>query len=452
MTDTVLPHDLDAEKAVLGGILLDNIRLNDACEHVVPGDFYRVAHRRVFTAMVDLGERREAIDFLTLKAELTRTDGLAQVGGPAYLTNLTDGVPRSTNVAHYARLVKQHAQRRTLIAAANKMLLRAYEAQAEAADVLEEAERAILGLADTTAAVGFESMRTIAGRSLDWLDQVRQRRQAVSGVPSGLTDLDALTRGFQPGTLVVIGARPGMGKTSLATHITLHAARGGRTVAAFSLEMSNDELFVRQLAATAQIDSHRVQSGYIGEREWGRLSQAIGTLAELSIFADETPGIATFAIKSRLRRLKAERGVDLVVIDYLQLLSAPGKRETRALEVAGMTTALKSLARELKVPILLLAQLNRDAAKEGGTRKPRLSDLRDSGSIEQDADIVLFLHREAEDTYASDGGAVVELIVAKHRNGPTGTVRLSWHDTQTRFADYAETREVEDQRLPMGSR
>lgn len=449
MNEPILPHDLEAERAVLGGIVLDNQRLADACEHITPGDFYRAAHRRVFVAMVDLGERREAIDLLTLKAELTRTNALEDVGGPAYLASLIDGVPHTTNVPHYAVIVKKHAQRRTLIAAANKILIRAYDAQDDADEVLEDAEKSILGLADRTVTSGFESMQAIAARSLDFLERAYTTRQIVSGVPSGFAKLDEITRGFQPGTLVVIGARPGAGKTSLGINIARHAAMGGRVVANFSLEMSNDELFVRQLAATAGIDSHRLQSGHLAEREWSRLSQALGTLAALSIYNDATPAIATFAIKSRLRRLKAERGLDLVVIDYLQLMSSQAKRETRALEIAGMTGALKSLARELNVPILLLAQLNRESAKDD--RRPRLTDLRDSGSIEQDADVVLFLHR-GDDVEASDGGVVVELIIAKHRNGPTGTVKLSWHDRQTRFADVNEVSEPEDRRLPMGDR
>lgn len=450
MNESVPPHDLEAERAVLGGIVLDNPRLNDACEQVQPGDFYRAVHRRIFAAMVDLGERRDAIDLLTLRAELARTNDLEAVGGSAYLSGLTDGVPRSTNVLHYAALVKKHAQRRRLIAAATVMLTQAQEAQADPDEVLEDAEKAILGLADRTAATGFESMQTIAARSLEVLDRAFRTRTLVSGVPSGFTDLDAITRGFQPGTLVVVGARPGMGKTSLGVNIARHAATAGHVVANFSLEMSNDELFVRQLAAVAGIDSHRLQSGYIGEAEWSRLSMALGTLAELSIYNDATPAIATFAIKSRLRRLKAEKGLDLVVIDYLQLMASQAKRETRALEIAGMTGALKSLARELNVPILLLAQLNRESAKDD--RVPRLTDLRDSGSIEQDADVVLFLHRRDDDTYAADGGAVVELIIAKHRNGPTGSVKLSWHDRQTRFANYTEVHEAEDRRLPMGER
>lgn len=432
--DRVMPHDLDAERSVLGGILMDNQRLHDATEHVKPTHFFRAAHQRLFEAMVDLGAPGRVIDLVTLKAELSRTGDLERVGGPAYVASLVDGVPRSTNVGHYARIVREKASLRELIIVGQRLVTRAYEAHDDATEILDDAERAILGLADRTVTAGFEPMRTIAYRSLEILERAYNTKQMVSGVPSGLADLDALTRGFQPGSLVVIGARPGMGKTSLASNIAQHAASAGRVVAQFSLEMSNDELFVRQLAAVARIDSHRLQSGYIGESEWGRLSRAIATLAELSLYSDETPAIAVFAIRSRLRRLKAERGLDLVVIDYLQLLTGHGKRETRALEIAGMTASLKSLARELKVPILLLAQLNRDSVKGDVGRRPRLSDLKDSGSIEQDADVVLLLHRHEDEAAAGDSSMPVELILAKHRNGPTGTVRLAWYEQQTRFA------------------
>lgn len=454
MSERVMPHDLAAERSVLGGIVLDNQRLHDAAEHLQPAHFFRQPHRWIFAAMLALGESRQAIDFVTLQAQLTKTGELEKAGGLGYLSGLIDGVPRTTNVSHYAQIVRQQASLRALIVAGESLVAKAYEAHDDAAAVLEEAEQAILGLADVTVETGFESMQTVASRALDLLERAHQARRVVSGVPSGFAALDEMTRGFQPGTLVVIGARPGLGKTSIASNIADHAASQDYRVARFSLEMGNDELFVRQLAAAARIDSFRLQSGFISDREWGHLSNALGLIATFRIYADQTPAIAMPTLRSRLRRLKAEHGVDLVVIDYLQLMSAPTKRgETRALQIASITAALKTLARELKAPILLLAQLNRESVRGDDTRKPRLSDLRDSGSIEQDADVVLFLHRdEASTDEAADGGVPVEVIVAKHRNGATGSVKLSWHASQTRFADFTELREAVDQHLPIGNR
>jgi len=445
--DSPLPHNLEAERAILGAVLMDNQRIGDALTFVGPVDFFREAHRRIFRTMAGLSERREAIDLLTLKEELGRTGELDDVGGPAYITALVDGVPHGTNVEHYARIVLEKAKLRQLIAGANKLLKEAYEGQEDADAVLERAEKTILGLADRTISVGFESMRSIAPRALEVLERAHANRGAVSGVPTGFTDLDNLTRGLQPGTLVVLGARPGMGKTSFAQNVAHNAAAQGCFVGMFNLEMPNEELFIRQIASHARLDSHRLQSGYVGDREWSRISEAIAHLADAPVYSDETAAIGIFEVRSRARRLKAEHGrLDLIILDYLQLMSTGGEYGSRALEIGAITGALKALAKELKVPVLLLSQLNRDQEKRGA--RPKLSDLRDSGSIEQDSDIVMFLYR-AEN---SDEPNVTELIVAKHRNGPVGTIKLAWFEQQTRFDNHSMHEEPIDTRLPMGDR
>lgn len=445
--DHLSPHSLDAEKSILGAVLLHEEALHEAVGAVQSMDFFRDAHKQIFAAMVSLQERRVAIDFTTLTDELIRRGELDAVGGKAYLSALVDGMPRSANIEHYAKIVSEKARLRRLIAAGNKLVNEAYAAEEDATDILERAEQVILGLADGTVQTGFESMRTVAPRALALLERIQSARGGVTGVASGFADLDRITRGLQPGTLVVVGARPGVGKTSLASNIAYHAAEQGTSVGFFSLEMPSEELFLRQVAAATRIDSHRIQGGYLSDREWARVSEAIGRIAEMSVYIDETPAIKIFAVRSRARRLKAERHLGLLVIDYLQLMETPSG-ENRATAIGVITAALKSLAKELKIPIVLLSQLNRDSIKGERPRKPQLSDLRESGSIEQDADIVMLLHRgdvEAEPD-------LTELIIAKHRNGAIGTIKLRWSEQFTRFDNYIADEAPADRRLPMGDR
>lgn len=446
MSDRVLPHDLEVERAVLGAVLLDNARLTDARTLIDASRFFRDAHRRIFQRMVELADKHETIDLLTLKDALTRSGELDEIGGQSYLADLVGGIARSANIEGHARIVEEKARLRDLVYSANKILASAYESDRAATEILEDAEQAILGLASESRSVGFESMGAIAGRALVALERAHATKSGVSGVPTGFIDLDNITRGLQPGTLVVLGARPGMGKTSLANNISANVAATGRSVGFFSLEMPSEELFIRQIAAHARIDSHRLQAGYIGEREWTDVAQALGVIAELPLYVDETGGIRIFDVRSRARRLLAEHGLDLLVIDYLQLMGGSGRYDNKNLEVGAITGALKGLAKELKIPILLLSQLSREQEKRGN--RPKLSDLRDSGSIEQDADIVLFLYRDeqAQDTSSAD------LIVAKHRNGAIGTIKLTWSDRFTRYDNYAPYDEPQDRRLPMGDR
>lgn len=444
--DRTSPANLDAERSILGSVLLHEEAFGEAATLIGEADFYRDAHRRIFKAMVALQARRVAIDLTTLLEELGRLGDLDEVGGPAYITSLVDGLPRSTNIGHYARIVSEKARLRKLIAAGNRLVADAYDAGEEAAAILERAEQAILGLADGTVQAGFESMRTVAAGAMDMLDEMRAANGRVTGLPTGFLDVDALTRGFQMGTLITLGGRPGAGKTALATNIAQRSAVMGHVVGMFSLEMPKEELFFRQVSAATQIDSHRLQGGYLSEGDWGRVSQAFSEIAESSLYVDETPAIGMFAVRSRARRLKAAHGLELLILDYLQLMSTSDRYDTRALAIGEITGSLKALAKELKIPILLLSQLNRESVRGERPRRPQLSDLRDSGSIEQDSDIVMFVHRPDEHE------PVTELIVAKHRNGPIGTIKLRWDAHCTRFDNYTDQNEPEERQLPMGAR
>lgn len=429
MSEMIPPHNIEAERAVLGACMTTSDAWVEAAGLLQPSDFYRHAHRLIFAAMIRLSTARVEIDLVTVKNELLKCDELEAVNGPSYVAGLTDGVPRSTNVAHYARIVREKAALRTLIDGAQVMLRSAYDAAQDVDQILGQAEATLLGLSDRTAAQGFEAMRTIAQRGMDAIDLAAQRKARVLGVPSGFRDLDDLTLGWRPGKLVTIAARPGVGKSSFAGNIAAHAALAGFATGIASLEMEKDELFMRQLSSLARVDGHRLTGGYLSDGDWSRIAAHVGALAEAPLFIDETPALTLLEVKSRARRLKVEHGLKLLIVDYLQLMRPSEKRENRTLEIASITGGLKALAKELKIPVLMLSQLSRDVERRGG--RPRLSDLRDSGSIEQDSDIVIFLHRDIGADGQMDGPT--EVIVSKHRGGPVGTVTLTWHPEQTRF-------------------
>src|SRR5881409_1208133 len=423
VSDRTLPHNLEAERSVLGAILLHNDAFNLAAEVIDSADFFRDAHRRIFDKMVKLADRGDAIDLVTLKEELGRSSELDEVGGPAYIAALVDGVPRSMNVEYYARIIKEKATLRNLIYAATKIVSAAYEAEEEADVILDQAEHAIFAIADDKVRDGFVSLRDLAHSSLDTIEKLHARKELITGVPTGFTDLDEMTSGLQPSDLIIIAARPSMGKTSLVLNIAQHVGtRTDLTVGVFSLEMSKEQLFLRLLTSEARIDAHRLRGGFLGERDWGRLSQAIGTLSEAKIFIDDTPSIGVLEMRAKCRRLAAEHGLHMVIVDYVQLMQGRGRFENRTLELASISRSLKGLAKELRVPVVLLSQLSR-APETRTEKRPQLSDLRESGGIEADADLVLFIYRE--DLYAdknqppTDAQGMAELIVAKQRNGPT---------------------------------
>src|SRR3954462_11043276 len=439
--ERTLPHNLEAERSVLGAILLHNDAFNLAAEVIDAEDFFRDAHRRIFDRMVRLQERGDAIDLVTLKEELNRTGELEEVGGPSDISALVDGVPRSTNVEHYARIIKEKATLRNLIYSANKIVANAYDAEEEADTILDQAESAIFAIADKKIRDGFVSLKDLAESSLDTIEKLASRKELVTGVPTGFTDLDEMTSGLQPSDIVIIAARPSMGKTCLVMNMAQHVGtKTDMTVGIFSLEMSKEQLFLRMLTGEARIDAHRLRGGFLGERDWGRLSQAIGTLSEAKIYIDDTPSIGVLEMRAKCRRLQAEHGLHMVIIDYVQLMQGRGRFENRTLELASISRSLKGLAKELRVPILVLSQLSR-ASETRSDHRPQLSDLRESGALEQDADVVIFIYRE--DQYGdknappTDAQGTAELIIGKQRNGPTGVVRLAFIREFTRFENLA---------------
>jgi replicative DNA helicase len=437
--ERTLPHNLEAERSVLGAILVHNDAFNLAAQVIDSGDFYRDAHRRIFDRMVALNERHDAIDFVTLKEELSRAGELDEVGGPAYVASLADGVPRATNVEYYARIVKEKSTLRNLIYAANKIITNAYEADQESDLILDEAESAIFAVADDRLKAGFVGMRDLVKESFPKIEQLFEQKRLITGVPTGFVDVDEMTRGLQAGDLVIIAARPSMGKTSLVLNIAQYVASlGDHVVGFFSLEMSKESLFLRLLTSEAQIDGHRLMSGAIGGNDYHRISHALEKLNSMKLFIDDTANIGVLEMRAKSRRLQSEHGLSLLVVDYIQLMSGRGRFENRTLELASISRSLKGLAKELNVPIIVLSQLSR-APESRSDHRPQLSDLRESGALEQDADVVVLIYRDDvynRDPNSPDAGTA-ELIVAKQRNGPTGVVRLAFLREQTRFANLA---------------
>jgi replicative DNA helicase len=437
-----MPHSLDAERAILGAVVLTGDAMDLIAPKIRTEDFYRAPHQQIFRAMRGLHADQIAIDFLTLKERLITAGKLDDAGGPAYIAALTDGLPRSVNVEHYVQIVKEKATRRALIVAARKTIGEAFDSDDPTADLLNAAQATLFRIAEQqTGGDGFVDMKVLMGEVLEALDARSKAGAAIVGVPSGFVDLDRQTGGFQPGDLVLIAARPSMGKTSFAQAIALHAAmKAGIPVALFSVEMSRLALGLRLVAGEARIDTLRLRDGRIYDSEWGAVSQAIGCLGESALYIDDSADLTIFDVRAKVRRLRAERGVGLIVVDYLQLMRAAEKAENKNLEVAAISRGLKVIARDLGVPVIVLSQLSRDCERRSDKR-PMLSDLRDSGALEQDADVVLMLHREEYYAPKDDNRGVADVIIAKQRNGPTGTVRLTWREELTRFENAEHRRQ-----------
>jgi replicative DNA helicase len=434
MNERTLPHNLDAERSVLGAILLRNDAINAAVEVLQPEDFYRDAHQLLLEHMIQLSERGAAIDLVTLAESLSRADALEKVGGPAYITRLVDGVPRTTNVEHYAQIVKEKATLRRLITEASKIASDAYDADRDASEILDEAERSIFSIADARIGEGFTPLSELVDTALDTVEKLQQFKSLVTGVPTGFYDLDHKTSGMQASDLVIIAARPSMGKTSFVINMAQNAAlEHGKVVGVFSLEMSKEQLFMRMLTAEARVDSQRLRQGMLLERDLPAIAQAAEKLSMAKIFIDDSASIGVLEMRAKARRLKAEHGLDMLVIDYVQLMQGRGRFENRQQELTSISRSLKGLAKELHVPVLILSQLSR-APDARADHRPQLSDLRESGALEQDADVVMFIYRE--DRYKGpedqDTGEA-EIIIAKQRNGPVGTVKLAFISDYTRF-------------------
>lgn len=428
-----LPHNLEAERCVLGAILIHNEAFNVAAELIDANDFFRDAHRRVFDKMVGLNERGQAIDFVTLKDELNRSGDLDEVGGPAYISALADGVPRSTNVDHYARIVKEKSTLRNLIYSANRIVSTAYTAEDAADAVLDRAEQEIFSIAEDNIHTGFVPLSSLVQDGFTAIEKLQAHQSVVTGVPTGFADIDELTAGLQPSDLTIIAARPSMGKTAFVLNIAQHVGTKEKgTVGFFSLEMAKEQLFMRMLTTEAQVDSHRFRTGRLSESDYQSLSDAMEKLSDANVFIDDTAGLGVLEMRAKSRRLKAEHGLDLLIIDYLQLMQGRGRFENRTQELAAISRALKGLAKELHVPVVALSQLSR-APESRSDRRPQLSDLRESGALEQDADVVLFIYREEMYEENPENQNLAEIIIGKQRNGPTGTVKLAFLKQQTRF-------------------
>ncbi len=430
-----LPHSLDAERSVLGAILIENKLIHLAQEILKEEDFYRDGHRTLFRTMSVLNERRSAIDLITVKDELARSGDLDKVGGAAYVSSLLDGVPRSANVEHYARIVRQKAVLRGLIGSASRILNRCYEAEETADTLLDEAQREVMLLAEGSLRTGFSHVREVAAPTLEYIDRIHERRELITGLATGYEKIDEMTSGLQRGDLVIVAGRPSMGKTALAVNIAQNAGvNHGRTVGIFSVEMSREQVFLRLLTGQSRVDAHRLRTGQLEARDWESLKNSFGALVEAPIYIDDTPGITLFEMRAKARRLKMEHGLDLLVVDYLQLLRSRERFESRNQEISEISRSLKMLAKELDVPIIAVSQLSRAPEQRGGDHRPQLADLRESGAIEQDADLVMLLFRE--EYYKPDkldARGIAEVHIAKQRNGPTGKVELVFIREYTRF-------------------
>ncbi len=441
-----LPHSLEAERAVLGTILLDNNLFDQASTMLTREDFYLGGHRKIFSKMSALSSDSRAIDSLTLREELERDRDLESVGGATYIASLLDGVPRVSNLQQYARIVKGKSLLRKLIHAANEILARSFSNDENPVDLLEQAEKAIFEIGQEKVESGFAHLQDLLTTTYKAIESLYHRKELITGLSMGFTELDRLTAGLQPADLIIVAARPGLGKTSLALNVAQYVAtKADKVVGIFSLEMAAPQLVTRMLCAEARVDGHKVRSGYLSKEDWTRLAKAMSRLAKSRIFIDDTPGLSIVEIRSKARRLKAEHGLDLLVVDYLQLMSGTGggnraRFENRQQEISAISRSLKGLAKELTIPVIAISQLSRAPEQRRGDHRPQLSDLRESGSIEQDADVVLFIYREDQykrsDEPDEDGG-VAQIIIGKQRNGPLGTVKLAFIDQWTKFENLA---------------
>jgi replicative DNA helicase len=437
-----MPANVEAERSILGAILLDNHAFNDAAEHLRADDFSLDAHRRIYSRMLELAESSRPIDIITLVEELEQKKDLQAIGDVGYVSSLLDGVPDRPSIEHYVRIVRDKAILRGLIGVANTAIAKASE-QAEPADeILNDAEAAVFALSEKRIGKGFQGIQDIVRNSFGSIDALLKRGQRITGLATHYTDLDEMTSGLQKADLVILAARPSMGKTSFAMNIAENAAiDDSKTVGIFSLEMSSEALLQRLLCSRAIVDAHKMRTGSLWSDDMKKVVRAMEELATAQIFIDDTPGISLTEMRAKARRLKQAQGrLDLLVVDYLQLMSGGSKRfENRTQEVSAISRGLKAIAKELEVPVIALSQLSRAPESRGGDHRPQLSDLRESGSIEQDADVVMFIFRE--EIYKQDDPELkgrAEIIIAKQRNGPIGKFQLAFLHNSTRFANLAE--------------
>jgi replicative DNA helicase len=437
--ERTLPSNVDAERSLLGSVLVNNENYYRIVESLRPEDFYLDAHRIVFRTMTALMEASRAIDLITLQDHLLKNSSLENAGGIGYLSGLLDGIPHLVNIEHYIEIVRDKALMRQIINTASKTMADAFD-QAEAADViLDKAEQALFTLSERRTRTGFVSVREMEEDQKRLLTKLYEDKEMITGVSTGFTDLDRMTSGFQPGDLVILAARPSMGKTALALNMAEHVAlRKGLPVGIYSLEMSRQQLLMRFLCAESLVDAHKVRTGYIGKDDFRQLIDALAAVTRSPLFIDDSSSLTIMEMRAKARRLKAEHGLSLLIVDYLQLMSGYGRVENRVQEISGISRGLKGLAKELEVPIIALSQLSRAPEQRQGDHRPQLSDLRESGSIEQDADVVLFIYREEVYKQDEENAGKADLIISKQRNGPIGTVKLAFLKQYTKFENLLE--------------
>ncbi len=433
------PHNIDAEQSVLGAMLESREAISNVVEIVDTRDFYKPAHGQIFETIIALFGRGEPADPVTVADELARKQVLEQIGGKPYILGLLEAYPTASSAARYARIVEELSLLRRLIEAGNRVQEIGFDMPEDVDEAVDEAESVIYQVADRRLRDDMQPIRPLLTKTMEDLETLAEAGEDVTGLASGFGDLDHMTLGFQPSTLVIIAARPAMGKSSLLNDFALHAAlKRNAPVVLFSLEMGRQELTQRFLASEAKIDSQKIRRGALQEQDWQRLSSAVGRLAEAPIFIDDSPNITLMEMRAKCRRLKAKHGLGMVIVDYLQLMQGPRKTENRQQEVSEISRALKIMARELEVPVLCASQLNR-GVEFRSDKRPMLGDLRESGSIEQDSDMVMFIYRDEVYNPDTDAKGEAELIIAKHRNGPTGSVRLAFMNQYTKFASIARS-------------
>ncbi|MCL0040412.1 replicative DNA helicase, partial [Thermodesulfovibrionales bacterium] len=433
-------QNIEAEQSVLGAIILDNEALPKAIEALSPDDFYKEAHRRLYKSIIALFERSEPIDIVTLTDYLRKSDEIEAVGGISYLSYLANSIPTSANIRYHAKIVSEKSMLRALIRTATQITSEVYENSRDVDEVIDYAQKMIFDITDKRTKISFSPLKDVIKDTFKMIEHLYDKKEAITGVPSGFKDIDELTSGFQSGDLIIVGGRPGMGKTAFALNVAGYVAANMReTVAVFSLEMPKEQLALRMICAESGVNSSSVRKGFIGKQDWIKLTNAAGRLADAPIFIDDSSMLTALEIRAKARRLKMEYGMlSLIVVDYLQLMRSMGKFERREQEISDISRSLKALAKELKVPVIALSQLNR-AVEQRGEKRPTLADLRESGALEQDADVIIFLYRDEfynKNNPSNKGKA--ELIVAKQRNGPTGIVNLTYLADSTKFVDFTD--------------
>ena len=431
------PQHIEAEQSILGGILIENEAINRVTEILDADDFYRDTHRKIFNALINLSERDEPADLITLTNELRKSDQLDSIGGASYLASLIDSVPTAANIQYYARIVKEKAILRKLIQTSTEIITQSYEDRGDVEGFLDEAERAIFDISEKRVRPSFYPIREIVKESFATIEKLFKKKEAVTGVPSGFKELDRMTAGFQPSDLIIIAGRPSMGKTAFCLDVAKYAAIDNKIpVAIFSLEMSKEQLVIRMLCSQAHVEGTRLRTGYLNESDWPKLTIAAGSLSESPIYIDDSAALSVLELRAKARRLKSDHGLGMVIVDYLQLMKGRSRVESRQQEISEISRSLKALSKELNIPVIAVSQLSRKTEERTGNR-PQLSDLRESGAIEQDADLILFIYRDEVYNRSEDNPnrGKAEVIIGKQRNGPIGKIDLAFLDKFTTFKD-----------------